>query len=229
MTDPKTNTPTAAQLSRIARTLPLSTRRFSIPRPDRDIANHLYLRASAASSRRGATYQVTEEIHAIILRIAQWLADPREKPWLLLMGLYGNGKSTLARALSDTVRAYAEQELGYNKFLVSYYDAKYLSELFIRDRAAFDRIADTDLLVIDDLGIEPKEVLAYGMTHTPVVDIITHRYNRDLMTVITTNLEGRDLAPRYGQRIVDRLHEQALTIPFLAPSFRKKSQNPERE
>ena len=208
MTDPKTNTPTAAQLSQIARALPTSTRRFSIPRPDRDIANHLYLRASAASSRRGATYQVTEEIHAIILRIAQWLADPREKPWLLLMGLYGNGKSTLARAIVNTVRAYAYQELGYNKFLVSYYDAKYLSELFIRDRTAFDRIVDTDLLVID---------------------VITYRYNRDLMTVITTNLEGRDLAPRYGQRIVDRLHEQALTIPFLAPSFRKKSQNPERE
>ena len=47
---------------------------------------------------------------------------------------------------------------------------------------------DVDVLGIDDLGTEPSEVSDYGNVYTPVIDLLTKRYEEQLFTIITTNL-----------------------------------------
>ena len=47
---------------------------------------------------------------------------------------------------------------------------------------------DIDVLGLDDLGTEPSEVLDYGNVYTPVIDLLTKRYEEQLFTIITTNL-----------------------------------------
>ena len=45
-----------------------------------------------------------------------------------------------------------------------------------------------DVLGFDDLGTEPSEVSDYGNVYTPVIDLLTKRYEEQLFTIITTNL-----------------------------------------
>ena len=220
MENNKTNMQRSALLSHVLKNMPTSNRRFNIPCEIRDIANGLYIRAAVAAAKRGADYTLTEGLRKIIRSSAEWLSDPDAKPWLLFMGLCGNGKSTLARAIFDLIKDSAERILGYNEFSVRYRNARELVDLFVRDRDAFDRVAEADFLVIDDLGTEPQEIRNYGMTHTPIIDLFLYRYERNRMTLITTNLEGDELCPHYGERIVDRLREQSLTLTFLDSSFR---------
>ena len=39
---------------------------------------------------------------------------------------------------------------------------------------------DIDVLGLDDLGTEPSEVLDYGNVYTPVIDLLTKRYEEQL-------------------------------------------------
>ena len=56
------------------------------------------------------------------------------------------------------------------------------------------------LLVLDDLG---TEALVYGQESLPF--ILYRRYERNLPTIITTNLTREGIQARYGERIADRL------------------------
>ena len=77
------------------------------------------------------------------------------------------------------------------------------------------------MLAIDDLGTEPVEVLDYGNVLYPIVDLLTRRYDRQLFTVITTNLTSEEIRAKYGERIADRLNEMMTKIVFRDSSFRR--------
>ena len=44
------------------------------------------------------------------------------------------------------------------------------------------------LMIVDDLGTEPREVMEFGNVYTPLIDLITTRYEEQLFTIFTTNL-----------------------------------------
>ena len=73
---------------------------------------------------------------------------------------------------------------------------------------------------IDDAGIEPLEVMEYGNTVSPMVELLTRRYDEQLFTLLTPNLTPEGIRKRYGDRIADRLSEMAVVIPFKNPSYR---------
>ena len=76
------------------------------------------------------------------------------------------------------------------------------------------------MLAIDDLGIEPRELLVFGNVCTPIVDLITDRYEQQRVTHITTNLTPGQIREHYGDRIADRLNEMACKIIFRNESYR---------
>ena len=47
------------------------------------------------------------------------------------------------------------------------------------------------MLAIDDLGTEPVEVMDYGNIITPVINLLTKRYEAHLFTIVTTNLDPK--------------------------------------
>lgn len=77
------------------------------------------------------------------------------------------------------------------------------------------------MLGIDDMGIEPMEVLEFGNLHRPLTDLLTMRYENRGFTFITTNLVPQQIRKLYGDRIADRLNEMVDKIVFDNPSFRK--------
>ena len=79
----------------------------------------------------------------------------------------------------------------------------------------------TPLLIVDDLGVEPHEIMDYGNVFTPLVDLITLRYDEQLYTIFTTNLTPAQLEEKYGKRIVDRLNEMVETIVFENGTYRR--------
>ena len=99
-------------------------------------------------------------------------------------------------------------------------DAKYIAYLCKNNYEAYRKLISVDMLGIDDLGTEPSEVLDYGNVYTPVIDLLTKRYEEQLFTVITTNLTPQQIREHYGDRIADRLNEMVKKIVFSNGTYR---------
>lgn len=181
------------------------------------------MRAEVANRRRTLSFDEATKAH--IAQVAKWLTDTDGKSGLMLMGLPGNGKTTMMRALARLIEYVTEATVGYSKrTVVGVYPAKELARMCAasqNERKEYEALVMQDMLGIDDLGEEPKEVMSYGMIYTPLIDIISERYNRQLATIITTNLTDKQLSEKYGPRIYDRFREMVDTVTFINPSYRK--------
>lgn len=217
----------AEALSRLLQAEKASRERFSIDAPVEDLANGIYAAYLAQVRSRGGRMTVDDDTKQHILEAAEWLADANGKSGLMLCGLYGNGKTTLAIALSRFIEYVTEQEYGYDKrIIMPVRTAKDICSLFNQENrkdntAKIDNIKFMPMLIIDDMGEEPTETLVYGMPRTPIIDIISARYTACRTTVITTNLQTPEIKKKYGVRIYDRLTEMCQPIVFTNDSYRK--------
>lgn len=182
----------------------------------------------AEVEHRGDVFNLDADTRDHILEAAKWLINPNGTPSLLLCGMYGNGKTTLAKAIARLIGFVSEHELGYgNRKEVKMFTAKDIcrmcsaSEKFEDQYDKYARLFKEPMLIIDDLGEEPREVMVYGMIHTPTIDIISERYAAQKMTIITTNLNTDEIGAKYGARIYDRFREMVTSIVFENESYRK--------
>lgn len=86
--------------------------------------------------------------------------------------------------------------------MVSCFSCDYLCKFAVQQQTLVVAMA----LAIDDLGTEPVEVMDYGNIITPVINLLTKRYEAHLFTIVTTNLDPKEIHKRYGDRIADRLN-----------------------
>jgi DNA replication protein DnaC len=140
----------------------------------------------------------------------------RPRGWLVLLGGYGAGKTHLAAAVTNY-----NIEMGRAAMFVV------VPDLLDHLRAAFgpssesgiderlETIRETPLLVLDDLGAHHSTPWA----QEKLFQILNHRYNGRLPTVITTNQRLEELDPRIGSRLSDLDLSQIYEIP--APDFRQ--------
>ena len=49
------------------------------------------------------------------------------------------------------------------------------------------------LMIVDDLGTEPREVMELGNVYTPLIDLITTRYEEQRYTIFTANFTPAQL------------------------------------
>ena len=155
-----------------------------------------------------------------IQEAARWLTEPCPKFGMLLCGQCGNGKSTLVRAIRSLIQLlYSSSSYDDQRYL-RIVDAKEVVATAKADYRQFTDLCRSDMLAIDDLGIEPSEVLDYGNVINPAIDLLTRRYNDQLFTVVTTNLTPQQIREHYGDRIADRFNEMMARIVFNNPSYR---------
>jgi len=141
-----------------------------------------------------------------------------EKVCVFIIGPCGTGKSHLAQALGHS----AVRE-GYNVLFTT--PSKMLAQLnAARAINGFDRlfnkIANVDLLIIDDFGLKPLKSTQDEDFH----DVIAERYERK-STIVTSNLdipEWTDAFPNriLGEATIDRLRHGAYTVVLEGKSYR---------
>jgi DNA replication protein DnaC len=79
-----------------------------------------------------------------------------------------------------------------------------------------DRLAEADLLQIDDLGAEHRTEWVLEQLYT----IVNARYEDERSTIVTSNLGRDELADQLGERIVSRLEGCCEVLPFYGPDHR---------
>jgi DNA replication protein DnaC len=92
-------------------------------------------------------------------------------------------------------------------------------------------ILDAEVLLLDDLGAGRTTAWAQDVMH----DVLAHRYNRKLPTLMTTNRATGDdegasgtnsdaptLRDRLGDALMSRIYEMCRVIPVTSEDFRRR-------
>ena len=135
--------------------------------------------------------------------------------WLLFTGGYGCGKTHLAAAIANQRLEIGEAAL----FMVVPDLLDHLRTTFspaseISFDQLFEQVRTTPLLILDDLGTQSGTAWA----QEKLFQLLNHRYNAQLPTVITSNQRLEDLDPRLRSRLLDV--NLVMHYPILAPDFR---------
>lgn len=142
--------------------------------------------------------------------------------WLIFTGPNGCGKTHLAVAIArhrleakDTVLFAVVPDL------LDYLRATYAPKAEIQYDILFQRMRQAKFLVLDDLGTEQHSPWA----NEKLFQLLNHRYNAHLATVITTNLLGLEgIEPRLRSRMSDTRLVQRIDMKDV-PDYRLKQDN----
>lgn len=159
--------------------------------------------------KRGSVFQQDEGTVKMIESVSRWLFCS-EKRGLILMGCLGNGKTIMLKCIHTLFKS-----RGY------YGDAQDIYDYYKQNNGAM-RYSDEQLLLIDDLGVEPGKCFLFGEISNPISKRLLHRYARGLTTLIATNLDIEEIGRRYGDRVADRLREMYNVVPCRNESYRYK-------
>ncbi len=121
--------------------------------------------------------------------------------WLILFGNYGCGKTHLAAAVAN-VALQRDRVVLFTIVpdLLDHLRSTFGPNSDVGYDVRFETIREVPLLVLDDLGTENTTPWA----REKLYQIMNHRYNRKLPTVITSNRAPNAIEPRIYSRLSDR-------------------------
>lgn len=223
---PTIDTQNVGELIRQLEAPTITPARFNVELPPEQIDALLTAAYRGIVAERGQSLCADTDTRDHIAAAARWLAAPTGKPGLMLYGLYGNGKTTLMRAIARLILLLYTSPVKSKRVEVVITDAKAIAEIGADDRRRneYQRLKSAPLMIIDELGEEPPEVVVYGRVLTPVRDLLEERCRCQQITIVATNLvntpDNPQLSKHYGERVVDRFREMMEIIPFRNPSYR---------
>ena len=196
---------------------------FHLELPEEEFANILFACYINCVEERGRVFIRTPKLEEAIWEIAGKLTTPSYRFGMILTGSCGNGKTTMLRAIRKAIFYI----MNVNSKIIPDYcnlarsvpmiSAKDIIENILVRRANY---MEPDILMIDDLGSEPTEVVHYTRIHTPLIDLLEARYARQKVTFISTNLSLTELGTKYKGRLADRFDEMMWDVAFTDDSFR---------
>ena len=183
---------------------------------------------TAEVKSRGMVCEIPQEVYGYLDEVAKVMTSHSTKCGILLCGNCGNGKTTTLNAfvsvckyLEDQFRKQCMNKGKWPEMVkIEKTTARRLSQI-AKDENAMSEAKKIHVLCIDDVGLEPTEVLDYGNAINPVIEIMEQRYQRQLFTFVTTNLTPPQIREKYGDRIADRFNEMMRSIVYKNPTFRK--------
>lgn len=200
----------------------ITNTRFKLPMSFDDAKVYLLAAYQAEVERRHRVFERNEHFNEQLNLIANYLTGGSKKFGLMFCGLCGNGKTTWAKALQLLVSGLNLKNPINNLYYV--FPLCNAKDLAMRSKGNYNdwrNVMRYQLMIVDDLGTEPREVMEFGNVYTPLIDLITTRYEEQLYTIFTTNLTPTQLEEKYGKRIVDRLNEMVEKVVFENESYRR--------
>lgn len=164
---------------------------------------------------RGMKCEIPDVVVSYLQQIAQMMTSRSTKCGILLCGNCGNGKTTTMNAFLSVSKYLAPPGIDIEST-----SARRISQI-AKDEEIMKAAKGIKVLCIDDMGLEPTEILDYGNAINPVIEIMEQRYRQQLFTFITTNLTPKQIREKYGDRIADRFNEIMKCIVYDNPTFRK--------
>lgn len=202
--------------------------RFRLPYTAEQVYYMLMASYRAEVEYRRRQFTPTKTLESNIGSIAKWLTSNDSTFGLYLCGGAGTGKTTMIQSLRSLISYLTTDEDYYSESSATkgfaFVTARELLRLAKaynnqdkqneRDAVRFKMLLDIELLAIDDIGTEPRESMSYGDYVMAVTDMISHRYDEQLCTIVSSNLPANKIAQYYDGRIADRLREMMLIINF---------------
>lgn len=175
--------------------------KFLVQRPDVDIEGRTYLQAAHTAASTFASHP---------------------EGWLLITGTHGSGKTHLAVAVVERCI-----EMGFPSLftfvpdLLDHLRAAFSPNSPVHYDSLFEQVKSVPLLVLDDLGAESSTPWA----REKLYQIVVHRHNARLPTVITTYLTMAEIEAAHA-RLASRLLDATLVnwVPIGAPDYRNRGQ-----
>ncbi len=156
----------------------------------------------------------------ILERSKQFVAEFDEKrPGILIYGETGLGKTFLSNCIAKALL-----DKGHTVLYLSSINLfeNILSDIIMNNGREqnkvllYDYIYSCELLIIDDLGTE----LTNSFVQSQLFEIINTRNNKQLSTIVSTNLTLHQLQDRYTERIMSRITDSYLVFNFYGDNIR---------
>jgi DNA replication protein DnaC len=149
--------------------------------------------------RGRSTTQREQEQYKRCVDDARAFADAPEG-WLLLSGASGCGKTHIAAAIVNRLSERGEPALFVVvPDLLDHLRSAYQPGAEIAYDDLFERVRSAPVLVLDDLGTQAQTAWA----QEKLFQLINHRFNTRLPTVVTTNLHPDQIDDRLRTRLTD--------------------------
>ena len=178
-----------------------------------DVHQHQSFENFNPREQEGLTTEQKKNLKGAV-RISQAFAtNPRG--WLVLLGDYGTGKTHLAAAIANQRDKNGESPMFVLvPDLLDHLRATFNPNSSVRYDRLFDQVKSSSLLVLDDLGTQS----ATPWAREKLYQILNHRYNAQLPTIITSAQKIDEIDPRIRSRMLDgRLCD---IFEISAPAFR---------
>jgi DNA replication protein DnaC len=160
----------------------------------------------------------TNESLAAAMREAAVFAD-KPRGWLVLVGEVGRGKTHLAAAIKN----HLEESAVFITVpsLLDHLRATYAPHSAMTYDRTFDRFLNAEVLILDDYGTHSSTPWA----EEKLFQLINHRFNARLPTVITTNIafdQPRTLnaSTQQERRVYSRILDLGNVVKLDAPHFK---------
>lgn len=161
----------------------------------------------------GLTGRARQNLEGAFRLARQWAERP--DGWLVLLGKNGCGKTHLAAAIANYRLEQGDTVCFANvPDLLDELRASFAPDAAERYDTVFARLREVPVLVLDDLGAHHVSAWAQEKLY----QILNHRHVARMPTVVTTNVELKDVEPRIRSRLADLKVSTGYEIS--APDYR---------
>lgn len=161
---------------------------------------------------------VTREI---VDQVTSFMTKDGGKFGIMLSGLPGNGKTTMLVSIAQLIEIGIPVGFVLNTTsTLGIYDAEDVLKIS-RNEDTWRDFKAQPMLAIDDFGKESTDISTYGNVSSPMIELLEYRYRKMLYTVLSTNLNPKEVKEKYGARLADRFNEMLDVVVFKGRTYRR--------